>query len=364
MAVRLLRRNLVICMVALIMVLMVFQRRLHFAIIDFGYLIRPLWDKDIGQFDTVIPHYYAEGMHMKERCEVHGWTFPTNPNRTMPKVYDALIFSVELDMLEIRLHELWDVVDHFIIMEAGVTFTGLPKELTFAKNRKRFAFAESKIIYKNLHIPVLENESAFDREGRMRIGMSDLFNEIGMKEGDIFTTSDLDEVISAHTIELYKSCDNVPSALNLQLKHYVYSYEFTTGETIWKTSIKKWAPGTYYMRSQSSKFLLTDSGWHCSFCFRYIEDFQFKVRAYSHFDRVRYEYMETAEWIQRKICDGSDLFGMFPEAYTFKDLFSRLGNIPKSGTALHLPKFLLENSERFKFLLPGGCVREDAPKNF
>lgn len=74
--------------------------------------------------------------------------------------------------------------------------------------------------------------------------------------------------------------------------------------------------------------------------------------------------METAEWIQRKICDGSDLFGMFPEAYTFKDLFSRLGNIPKSGTALHLPKFLLENRERFKFLLPGGCVREDAPKHF
>ncbi|KAF9308488.1 hypothetical protein BG003_011039 [Podila horticola] len=353
MAVRLLRRNLVICMVALIMVLMVFQRRLHFAIIDIGYLIRPLWDKDIGDFDTIIPHYYAEGMHMKERCEAHGWTFPTDPNRTMPKVYDALIFSVELDMLEIRMRELWDVVDHFIIMEASVTFTGLPKELTFAKNRERFAFAESKIIYRNFPVPVVDGESSWDREGRMRNGMSELFYEIGLKEGDIFTSNDLDEVIYAHTIELYKSCDNVPSALHLQLKHYVYSYEFPTGETIWKTFVQKWTPGAHYMRSQSSKILLTDSA-----------DFQFKVRAYSHFDRVRYEYMETAEWIQRKICDGSDLFGMFPEAYTFKDLFSRLGNIPKSGTALHLPKFLLENRERFKFLLPGGCVREDAPKHF
>ncbi|KAG0062765.1 hypothetical protein BGZ92_006117, partial [Podila epicladia] len=151
------------------MALLFFQRRIRFAVTDLGYLLRPLWDKDIGQFDTVIPHYYAEGMSMKDRCEAHHWQAPsTDPSRIKPKVYDTLIFSVELDMLEIRLHELWDVVDHFIIMEANVTFTGLPKELTFAKNRKRFAFAESKIIYKNLHIPIMANESAWDREYRMR----------------------------------------------------------------------------------------------------------------------------------------------------------------------------------------------------
>ncbi|KAF9213851.1 hypothetical protein BGZ59_004752 [Podila verticillata] len=364
MAVRLLRRNIVLCLVALIMVLMVFQRRLHFAIIDFGYLIRPLWDKEIGSFDTIIPHYYAEGMLMKERCEAHGWTYPTDPKRVVPKVYDALVFSVELDMLEIRINELWNVVDYFIILEANVTFTGLYKELTFAKNRERFAFAESKIIYKQLHIPILENEGAWDREGRMRVGMTDLFNEIPLKEGDIFTSSDLDEVVYAHTIDLYKSCDNVPSALHLQLKHYIYSYEFPTGETIWKTFVQKWTPGARTFRSQASTVLLTDAGWHCSFCFRFIKDFQFKVHAYSHADRVRYDYMATPEWIQRKICDGADLFGMFPEAYNFKDLFNRLGSIRKSQTALHLPKFLLENKKRFRFLLPGGCVREDAPKKF
>ncbi|KAF8924345.1 hypothetical protein BGZ52_008329, partial [Haplosporangium bisporale] len=259
MAVRLLRRNIVLCLVALIMVLMVFQRRLHFAIIDFGYLIRPLWDKEIGSFDTIIPHYYAEGMHMKERCEAHGWTYPTDPKRVVPKVYDALVFSVELDMLEIRINELWNVVDYFIILEANVTFTGLYKELTFAKNRERFAFAESKIIYKQLHIPILENEGAWDREGRMRVGMTDLFHEIPLKEGDIFTSSDLDEVVYAHTIDLYKSCDNVPSALHLQLKHYIYSYEFPTGETIWKTFVQKWTPGARTFRSQASTVLLTDA---------------------------------------------------------------------------------------------------------
>lgn len=114
----------------------------------------------------------------------------------------------------------------------------------------------------------------------------------------------------------------------------------------------------------SNHFFFSSLGWHCSFCFRLISDFQFKVHAYSHADRVRYDYMATPKWIQRKICDGADLFGMFPEAYNFKDLFNRLGSIRKSQTALHLPKFLLENKERFRFLLPGGCVREDAPEKF
>ena len=36
----------------------------------------------------------------------------------MPKVIDAIMFSGELDMLELRLNELNDVVDHFVIVEA------------------------------------------------------------------------------------------------------------------------------------------------------------------------------------------------------------------------------------------------------
>ncbi|KAG0035430.1 hypothetical protein BGZ81_007974 [Podila clonocystis] len=351
---------------ALIMALLFFQRRIRFAIIDLGYLTRPLWDKDIGEFHNIIPHYYAEGMSMKERCEAHHWKAPsTDPSRIKPKVYDALVFSVELDMLEIRMRELWDVVDHFIIVESNVTYTGLPKELSFAKNRKRFEFAESKILYKNFIMPTTPVESSWDRELWVRDGVTELFKEYGLRDGDIFISADLDEVPYAHTIELYKSCEGVPDALHLQLQHYVYSFEFPSpGEKIWKTFVHKWSPTAKYSRLQSSGELLTDAGWHCSFCFRHIADFKFKVDAYSHFDRVRYPYMKTPEWIQRRICDGTDLFGMFPEAYTYKDLFSRLGGIPKSISAVKLPRFLLENRKRFRFLLPGGCIRDDAPKYF
>ncbi|KAG9073153.1 hypothetical protein KI688_000940 [Linnemannia hyalina] len=105
---------------------------------------------------------------MQERCHAHGWTYTpqggalaaagagvvdndsdamTGPARE-GKVYDAVIFSVELDMLEIRMRELYDVVDHFVILESSRTFTGIPKPAVFQENRERYSFAEDKIIYK------------------------------------------------------------------------------------------------------------------------------------------------------------------------------------------------------------------------
>ncbi|KAG0346649.1 hypothetical protein BG005_000622 [Podila minutissima] len=364
MAIRIFRRNVVLCILALFLTLIAFHRTIQYAYLDLAYLTRPLWDSELAKFKTVITHYYAPGMSMQQRCEAHGWTLPTDPNRVKPRIFDSILFSVELDMLEIRMKELWDVVDHFIIFESNMTFTGRPKELVFANNRERFAFAESKILYKHFVFPYLEHESAWDREGRTRDGMTALFLELGLTENDLFTSVDLDEVIYPHTLELIKECEGVPDTMHLELNNYLYSFEFPTGDTIWPTTITRWYPGVRYIRAQVSDTVLTDSGWHCSFCFRYIKDFQFKMAAYSHTERVRYTYMSTAEWIQKTICEGRDLFGMLPEAYTYKELFRRMGQIPKSTSAVGLPRYLQENREKYKFLLPGGCVREDGPDKF
>jgi len=55
--------------------------------------------------------------------------------------------SNELDLLEVRMNELDNVVDYFLIVESNGTFTGLPKETFFANNRDRFAKFQHKIVY-------------------------------------------------------------------------------------------------------------------------------------------------------------------------------------------------------------------------
>ena len=46
----------------------------------------------------------------------------------MRKVYDCFTFFNELDLLEVRLNELYNSVDYFVIAEANMSHSGRPKE--------------------------------------------------------------------------------------------------------------------------------------------------------------------------------------------------------------------------------------------
>lgn len=84
----------------------------------------------------------------------------------------------------------------------------------------------------------------------------------------------------------------------------------------------------------------------------------FKMTAYSHADRVRRREFLDHRRIQGLICKGDDLFDMLPEEYSFRELIKKMGSIPRSSSAVHLPAYLIENTEKYKFLLPGGCARD------
>ncbi len=47
------------------------------------------------------------------------------------KIFDCFTYFNEQDMLRIRLEELGDVVDYFVVVEASQTFTGISKPFYF-----------------------------------------------------------------------------------------------------------------------------------------------------------------------------------------------------------------------------------------
>jgi hypothetical protein len=63
------------------------------------------------------------------------------------KIYDCSLFRNELDLLELRLNELYNHVDHFVVVESTHTFQGDPKELVLKNNWERFAKWHDKIIH-------------------------------------------------------------------------------------------------------------------------------------------------------------------------------------------------------------------------
>ena len=65
------------------------------------------------------------------------------------KVYDCFTFYNEFELLELRLKALWDVVDHFVIVEANRKHNGEPKDFNFPKRAEEFKEFWSKIRYVN-----------------------------------------------------------------------------------------------------------------------------------------------------------------------------------------------------------------------
>lgn len=69
------------------------------------------------------------------------------------------------------------------------------------------------------------------------------------------------------------------------------------------------------------------------------------------------KYLDPAR-IQDKICKGEDLFDMLPEAYTWHELIRLWRGATRSVSAAHLPKAVVQDTQRFRWLLPGGCQRQ------
>lgn len=76
--------------------------------------------------------------------------FLTGDNLKKPRIIiDFIPFGYDIDKLEIRLYEYYDIIDAFIIFESPITQTGLKKPLYFnlVRNTERFKHFSSKIIY-------------------------------------------------------------------------------------------------------------------------------------------------------------------------------------------------------------------------
>ncbi|PBK91709.1 glycosyltransferase family 17 protein [Armillaria gallica] len=340
--------------------LLYFVSQYHYQIRNtISYATRPIWDTADGP-THIIPHYYGEGLEIDEHvCQLHGWKQRTDAENY--RVLDAVLMSSELDLLEIRMNELDSVVDRFFIVESNATFTGLPKETYFANNRARFSKFDKKISYRFLPgYPLKDGQTAWIVEAKTRDTMTAFLRshmtEFAPTTRPLVVMSDVDEIPSGHTLRLLKACD-FGTTIHLQLRNYVYSFEWFLGFNSWRASVNLWMPSSYYSHRKSGDVMLADSGWHCSYCFRTIPEYVTKMTGFSHYDRIGGQMsLLDPQRIQDTICRGKDIFGMLPEAFSYVDLLAQINPEPQVS-AVNLPRFLIEAADRFKFLLPGGCQR-------
>ncbi len=119
------------------------------------------------------------------------------------KIYDCFLFFNEFEILNIRLHELYDHVDKFVLVESEETFRGNPKQLYYQENKHLFEKFADKIIHVVIdghYETKTQNEygKAWEREYFQRDQIMRGLTEC--QDNDIIIISDVDEILRAETL--------------------------------------------------------------------------------------------------------------------------------------------------------------------
>ncbi len=111
-------------------------------------------------------------------------------------IIDSFPANDEYDMLEMRLTEIYDVVDWFVAVEADVTHQDSPKPYYITENIDRFApWKDKLIVVRASGLPTnAEDSDPWARELAQREHVATGLAQIGVSADDIILHGDIDEI--------------------------------------------------------------------------------------------------------------------------------------------------------------------------
>jgi len=252
-------------------------------------------------------------------------------NIEKPLLLDTFLFYNELDLLKARLEYLGNTVDHFVISEANIDFSGREKKFILNDELIKSLPFSQKIIYhrESLNLSsiswLIKRLRYRNRKNRLLWKIQDAQRNSTLKplshfkESDIVIFSDLDEFPNARALNegirqlsnpdalmnlLCLSCDQVFFYYNIRNaapKDQFYGSIFTNLGTL-----KKLLP--HKLRSNKDSLQhIQGGGWHFSY-FMDEEKILNKINAISDVENLSQYKNLTQEDIQKKILSGIDLY--------------------------------------------------------
>jgi len=258
------------------------------------------------------------------------------------KVFDCFKFFNELELLELRLMELSDVVDYFVLVEASTTHTGNPKEYIFEKNKHLFKEYLPKILHIKVDdLPAYSKDDATKFQGGIWEAENYQRNCI-MKglafadPGDKVIVSDVDEIPNTDTIKKY-----INETQWVTFRQDLFYYYVNCKQNChWDGPIMA-TMGTFetpqQLRNAARKGFnpKPNGGWHYSFMGG-PERIRTKVESIAE-SHLIIENVGTVGDIEEKMSSQVDLWNR-PDDYAKKEIVDISGNKPKT-----LDKFLERN---------------------
>lgn len=267
-------------------------------------------------------------------------------------VLDCFSFFNELDLLEIRLNELHDVVDYFVLVEASVTHSGKLKPLYYNENQERFKEFKSQILHLIVYnMPMThdeiqlslssqdrrwlesgyQKEDSWVRERYQRNAM--MLALANMDDDDIVIIEDADEMVKREVLQDIRSTIVAGSNAVEQVFHTYYLN--------WKCTNMRWQGSKILQK----KFITTpsevrfhipmannimDGGWH----FNYLggaDAIRTKIQSFAH---TEFNVPSVLDNIDSRLANKRDALGRLYQYVV----------VPIDET---YPKYIRENLDKF-----------------
>jgi len=257
-------------------------------------------------------------------------------------VVDCFCFFNEIDLLFVRLRELYPYVDKFVLVEAQVTQSLVEKPFYFEENKAKFTEFLDKIVH--IKIPknecVNNNNGLWEMENFQRNCINIGLKSLELSDDDIILISDLDEIPRHERLDHIKNIlyttEHGDSVISLELDFFAYFLNLKASNRNWIGTtackygvLKKVSPQV--IRNHKDYFpLIQNAGWHFSWLGGYEKVYEKSLSCIEPFDKSQLPKLED--------------FREFFENFKNSDnkFFIHLEQLDKKETPFH--KCVIDNS--------------------
>lgn len=264
------------------------------------------------------------------------------------KLIVGMTFDCEEWLLEIKLNEIGDVVDHFIIVEGRYTFQNDERLQCFPlimKSNEQISKWHDKIIYV-YDIEPISNFEYWEAEVHYRntIGLKGL-KSIQTSDDDLVIVTDMDELPHPNFLWVLKWYDGFKEAINISFLWSYYSFKWINTKT-WNTNAILSIRELQSINNQTNRIRFDMAGqqgwttsdmivgWHCSWCLP-THVFVDKLSHFAHRE-LNQEKFKNIEWLESMRTQGL----WFPDSAPNGCIQSHL----------QLPEYVQANAQKFEKL--------------
>ena len=252
------------------------------------------------------------------------------------RVYDCFTYNGEFEILLVRLHELAEVVDCFVIVEATRTFAGAKKSLRLDMNAPELAAFKDRIRYIVIDgmpdDPPGSEHAVVERDWlnnppktgfwlREKFQRNQILRALDdAAPTDLVLISDADEIPRASVVTWMRE-QSPDQVFGLQLQFYYFYANYCNvdgGEShsIWSVAGSRkcfdgMTPDLLRMGvrlGQVPATILRDAGWHFSYMGMNEEQVRQKIRGFAHQEYNDAGFLDAID-LGAVVRSGKDLFG-------------------------------------------------------